>query len=334
MKKSTLKRPAQVRAWQGRVWFRMGSVLMTMGFLAMAGSCRMLSWHEPAQKGPPAWVYPVRHFAGSAVSGPTDVNLGPVGAADVCEVTVTWVALQRPAGLHFEPLDRYARLIVSLPADQAIRPVGHLTQEIRVLPNRDPNSLLAELTSGTLGTAMILDNAQGVVPRGATVSLGVSDRNDSDADQPPYVEVLVSRPDDGPQRIELAVAMTDYVRIMPAGQGRQSGKPSDSSGVSAEAEPAVGWVRETVEMSPVTVDGSLGSPWSYPASWTVRGCGPSAPSSRSGIRVKARNWPQPWTGAVATFGRSMVRALPIQGNCDWRRPSWPWSNRSTGRRSF
>lgn len=240
---------------------------MLLGAVSVSTSCRMLESRRADQEGPPSWGTSVRHFAGSVLSGPTDVNLGPVGPADVCEVSVTWVALERPAGPRFESLDRHARLIVSVPEDRAVRPVRRLTQGIRVLQGRDPNEALGELTGGALGKALVLEQVRGVVPRGGAVACALFDQGDPAAGACPSVSILVSRPADVAQGVEWAVAVTDAVPTADAGQGRESG-PSEGS---AKIDAASDWVTETVVMGPgatedaqgwaVVMPSVLHSPW-------------------------------------------------------------------------
>jgi len=236
------------------------------------------------------------------LSGPTDVNLGPVGASDVCEVSVTWVAFERPAGLRFESLDQHARLIVTVPADQAVRPVARLTRGVRVLPGRDPDSALAELGNGVLGRDMVLARAQGVVPRGATVSFGIGDPNRA-TDPRASMAILVSRPTDGPQQVEWAVSVTGKIRTPDAGQGRDPGLSQAPAGPEAAPD----WLTETVVTGRVTTADSSG--WAVVLPSVLQSQWVRAVGAIVQVRTPAQG---PALAAALDRLRSDLRARPAQ----------------------
>jgi hypothetical protein len=311
MRESISQPPVSVHRPFRAVQFRTFIVALVLGILLLSGSSCMQDSGRMARERAPIWDFPVRHFAGSALSGPTDVNLGSFSTADACEVSVTWVALERPASLPSEPLDRHVRLIVSVPADQALQPVEHLTHGIRVLAGREPNSALAELTGGAMGRSMVLGTTRGVVAGGVTVSLGVSQRSPLASDQCPCIEILVSRPADGPHRMEWAVAVTAQVEIPSTAQATSSGQPAGSTGASATAEPLSEWVREISAIEPVAGLGSVSwglvVPNTLDRTW--------ARSLAAVVSIQPPLQGREWTAALDRLGRDL-QARTHPGSAD------------------
>lgn len=123
----------------------------------------------PPPPTPPDVTWTRRHYAGSAVSGPTGATTAQDAAADdALHVRVRWVGLPTIPGC-FEPIARRRRLLLDLDGRDLLRAVPVLSAGARAAPLPDVEQGLAALAA--VPGAWPLGEQRAAVPPGVTAEL-------------------------------------------------------------------------------------------------------------------------------------------------------------------
>jgi hypothetical protein len=187
-----------------------------VGIVVGSAGCKTAPKIPPLPPAPAAQTR-VEHFLGTPLSGPQPGTAPAVDPADALAVEAEFLVIDQVPADKLAPLGATARLIAATRGGSAVMATQRLTRGSRFGQGDDAAHFRTALTSGALGSAVVLSDLRGALPRGATVVFEAADtkvHTDALTGRPisRRVQVFVSRDAVGttPEQLQVGFIVEDF----------------------------------------------------------------------------------------------------------------------------